>query len=102
MCFTATEFSVKADLMLAMRAIPLRNKGSSICFSQCSGRSRVKVPGGVFRIPPPHSPLCVFNYLTDATIHAMAGERITIQRKLSMGLTVSHKTVNISAVRCKN
>ena len=102
MCFTATEFSVKADLMLAMRAIPFRNKGSSICFSQCSGRSRKKVPGGVFRIPPPHSPLCVFNYLTDATIHAMAGERITIQRKLSMGLTVSHKTVNISAVRCKN
>ena len=102
MCFTATEFSVKADLMLAMRAIPFRNKGSSICFSQCSGRSRVKVPGGVFRIPLPHSPLCVFNYLTEATIHAMAGERITIQRKLSMGLTVSHKTVNISAVRCKN
>lgn len=103
MCFTATEFSVKADLMLAMRAIPFRNKGSSICFSQCSGRSRVKVPGGgVFRIPPPHSPLCVSNYLTDATIHATAGERITIQRKLSMGLTVSHKTVNISAVRRKN
>lgn len=64
---------------------------------------KIEGPGGeVFRIPPPHSPLCVFNYLTDATMHAMAGERITIQRKLLMGLTVSHKTVNISAVRRKN
>lgn len=102
MCFTATEFSVKADLMLAMRAIPFRNKGSSICFSQCSGRSRVKVPGGEYSESPRPTPRCVFNYLTDATIHATAGERITIQRKLSMGLTVSHKTVNISAVRRKN
>lgn len=56
-------------------------------------------PGGSIQNPPAPLPAV---YLTEATIHAMAGERITIQRKLSMGLTVSHKTVNISAVRCKN